>query len=636
MKTAVFVFLMAALVLSGCGTLEISIDQTPTPELPGGPPPPTEIPTLSMSSTSDEIQRAMLFSARQWRTVFLDGIVTWYDPTGTGQPPQTFRQQVWIDQINFRFRYLSGPAEGEAETFRTSDGTTILEMDLRTGQSQTSSMPAFARDIPQFVPTLMPDTAFPQPLWGQMGSPLGELAYPSDFAQGAGIFVPVAIERLMGRPAVAVEWTYWNNTLPSFRVWLDQETSVILKMVNYGKGGGEDVTGLLVVNEVVFDEEFDSALFGIPASTPRFSDITGAPLGESEPGSPVPAGEDPLGDLYFFTLPQRQGDNPLIHRLPGSCVVGLKACPPAEPLTPPFPLSFSPSEIRWSPDGEFGAFAYPDDPDGTPFKLFLYDPETDAWTTLAQGPYIDPPFWSPDGNWLAFRQQDGLGGEDVFVVRRDGTGLKNLTASGKLPPEGRPYVMDGWLTENIIVRSALAGGDVGDVYLVRAEDGVVRPMFETQLTKNQHFPSSDGRFLAFDDYDYDSRKHVLRMSEPDGANPVDLATFSGGSLYPIVWSPDNERIAFVYYTLFGVGPTTADVYIVARDGHNLTQLYRGGTVGRILFSPDGRFLLVEDSDTPSGGQFYVVDLTTLEPHLLQAPGLALDVHWYAPSWRPGQ
>jgi Tol biopolymer transport system component len=633
MKKTMLLLLILAFALASCGTLEISIDKTPSPEPPGGPIPPTHIPPLSMSSTSEEIQKAMLTSATKWRTIFMDGVVTWYDQTGTGQPSQAFHQQVWIDQMNFRFRYLSGPVDGEAELYRSSDGTTILDMDLKSGQSQTSPMPSFARLEPQFVPTLSPDTAYPQPLWGQMGAPLGEMAYPSDFAQTAGVFVPVAIEKINDRPAIAVQWTYKDNQLPSFKAWLDLETSVILKMQNFGKGGGEEVTGLLELKQVVFDSALADSLFGIPASTPQFSDIGGAPLGIAEPGPPQPAGQDPLGDLYFFTLPHQAGQSARLVRLPGSCVARIAACPSLELLSLPFPLSFNLTSISWSPDGKWGAFAYPDNPSGSPYKLFVFDPHAGSWTSVAQFPYIDPPFWSPDGNWLAFRQQDGQGGEDVYVVHRDGTGLKALTASGKLPPEGRPYVMDGWLTENIVVRSAMPG-DLSSIYLIRASDGAVRPMFDTLLTKGAFFPSHDGSFLVFDNYNYDSQKHVLQMTEPDGAHPVDLATFSGGSLYPIVWSPDNSRVAFVYYSAFAGGASTADVYIVGPDGRNLTQVYKGGTIGRILFSPDGRHLLVEETSSPTGGHLFIVDLSTLESHMLQAPGLTLDADWYAPSWRP--
>jgi hypothetical protein len=494
-------------------------------------------------------------------------------------------------------------------------------------------MPTFATTDPQFVPTLSPDTAYPQPLWGQMGAPLGELAYPSDFAQAEGSFVPVGIEVIAGRQALVVEWTHAANSEPSFKVWLDLATAVILKMQNFGRAGGEDVTGLLEIDQVSFDSTIPDSLFGIPSSTPQFSDMEGVPLNPAEPGPVLPSGQDPMGELYFFTLPHQSGQQVQLVRLPGSCVVGAGTCPQVEPVAAPFPFAFNLSALSWSPDGKLAAFAYPDNSNGTPYQLWSFDPAAGSWTALAEFPYIDPPFWSPDGTWLAFRQQDGLGGEDIYVMHRDGTDLKNLTASGKLPAEGRPYVMDGWITENIVVRSALPGTQ-GSVYIIRASDGAVRSMFDTLLTKGTFFPSHDGSFLAFDNYNYDSQKHILQLTEPDGAHPVDLATFSGGSLYPVVWSPDNSRLAFVYYTAFGGGEPAADVYVVGRDGRNLTQVYKGVTIGSVVFSPDGNYLLVDETTSPTGGHLFIVDLATLESHLLQAPGLALDTDWYAPAWRP--
>ena len=105
--------------------------------------------------------------------------------------------------------------------------------------------------------------------------------------------------------------------------------------------------------------------------------------------------------------------------------------------------------------------------------------------------FIDPPMWSPDGKWLAFRVQDGQGGEDIYAIRRDGTGLTNLTASGKLPPDGRPYVFDGWITGSVILHSGKPGTE-GNVYLMDPEVGTVKPLFETLLLKTQFFPSPDG------------------------------------------------------------------------------------------------------------------------------------------------
>lgn len=628
-----FVILIGiSVLLSACGTLEVYLDH-PSLDKPVAPPVlPTARPTLSLNSSSEQIQQAMLGSAAHWLSLWMDGTVTQYPPEGSESPPQLSREQVWIDQSTSRFRILTGPSDGNAERFVASDGINILEMDLMTGQSQSRPLPEFAQ-VKQFVPTLEPGYGYPQPLWGQMGTPLSQLAFASDFAQGEGIFKAVASEFIADRETVVVEWTYAQNELPSWRAWLDAKTAVILKMQTLGKGGGESVQGEAVINQVVYDDIFADSLFGAPASLPQFGDITGRGGEPVETETNPPLGRDELGELYFFLLPHQAGQAAALARLPGMCVVGLAECPPLESVPAPFPFNFSLTPLVWSPDGSSAAFSYPDDPDGTPYKLWRFDPAEQTWASLFEYAYIDPPFWSPDGEWIAFRVQDGLGGEDIYALKRDGSGLKNLTASSNLPEEGRPYVMDGWITGNIILRSAKLGGE-GPVYLVRVADGRARPMFEILLTKAVFVPSSDGAWLAYDEYDYDSQKHTLYVAEPDGGNPLELASFTGGTLYPIVWSPDNKRLAFAYYTEFTQDNNpTADVYIIDRDGTGLKQVYRGVTVGSVMFSPDGKFILISETTSPTGGHLFTVDLETLEQRIIQAPGLSLDTDWFMPSWR---
>ena len=341
--------------------------------------------------------------------------------------------------------------------------------------------------------------------------------------------------------------------------------------------------------------------------------------------------EKEAGELYFFLQPRQAGQSIQLAKVSGACISDSATCPPMQIVKVPFDFNFTINALNWSPDGKYAAFSYSDQPNGTPTKLWLLDAVTNTWTSLAEFPYIDPPFWSPDGTWIAFRTQDGLGGEEVYVVHRDGTELKNI-AKG-LPVEGRPYIMDGWYTENVIMRSALPGS-AGNIYLVRASDGHERPMFETLLTKAQFTAAPDASLLVYDDYDYNSQNHVLKVMEPDGANAVTLANFTGGSLYPIVWSPDSKLVAFNYYSNSADGTPSAEVYVVSRDGNTLTPVYKGTTIGRLLFSPNGKYLLVEETNSATGGHLFLVDLATLETKILQAPGLSTDYDWYAPSWRP--
>jgi Tol biopolymer transport system component len=159
-------------------------------------------------------------------------------------------------------------------------------------------------------------------------------------------------------------------------------------------------------------------------------------------------------------------------------------------------------------------------------------------------------------------------------------------------------------------------------------------MFDVVLTKALFTAAPDASLLVYDDYDTNSQTHVLKVMEPDGANPVTLATFLGGNLYPIVWSPDSQLVAFSYVASFTAGQPSAEVYVVRRDGANLSKVYNGVTVGRLLFSPNGKYLLVEETTSPTGGHLFLIDLRTLEPKMLSAPGLSTDYDWYAPSWRP--
>ena len=630
MQKAVVVLVLFSLLLSGCGTFEVYIDTTPAAESSIPVTAATVEPQLSLESTSQEIQLAMLESAAKWKSIWMDGAVTGYAMPQTDSQTSTTREQVWIDLTTNRFRVLTGPMEGAAEQFLASDGMTILKMDLKTGESQSSPMPEFAQ-IGPFVPTLQPGYAYPQPLWGQMGTPLSQLAFTSDFAQNEGTFKPVAIESIAGRETLVVEWTYVENDKPSWRIWLDTKTAVILNMQSFDKAGGDTIRTKVVVNQISFDDVFADSLFGIPSALPQFGDIHGQSQ-SVETGADAPSGRDAQGELYFFQSPRQTGQTAQLVRLPGLCALGEAECPQLETVMAPFAWTFSLPQLSWSPDGNLAVLAYPDNEAGTPFKLWLFDPAANTWTSLWEYAYIDMPMWSPDGEWISFRQQDGLGGEDVMVIRPDGSEPKNLTIGGNLPEQGKPYVMDGWVTGNVIVRSGKPGQE-GTVYLIRVADAKVRPMFDTLLTKSIFFPSYDGAWIAYDDYDYSSLKHSLQVAEPDGANGVELASFTGGSIYPVVWSPDNKKLAFTYYTEITQGSQTADVYVINRNGKGLKQVYKGSTVGAVLFSPDGRYLFIHEASSATGARLFVVNVDTLEQRILQAPGLTLDSDWSMPSWR---
>ena len=632
MRRLFILFIALSLLMSACGTLEISLETPPPPiaEPPLDSVPATAVtaePGLSLNSTSEEVRRAMLESATQWHSIWMDGTFIGYDPDATQAPP-VLREQVWIDLSTSRFRSVRGFVNGPMYTFKVSDGLTVLEMDLQTGQSQSNALPDLGPEK-QFVPEYQPGYVYPQPLWGQLGTTISILAFPSDFAQSEGTFKPLAMELVAGRETLVVEWTYATNDLPSWRMWLDTERAIALKLQEFGKEGSENIQSEIVINEVIYDDRFDDTLFHAPSAPPQFSDVTGTPLRVSEPVPTVFSDPDPLREVYFFTTPNSGNGQTRFVRVPGSCAAGLIPCPEVEVIPTPFDLKFSLTPLIWSPKGDVAAFAYPISDDGNRAALFIFEPQAQSWQSLAEFNFIDPPVWSPDGEWLAFRVQDGNGGEEIYAIRRDGSQLTNLSASENLPDDGVPYALSGWINHHTVLHSR----SNGTVYLVRVEDGSVTPLFDTPLAKSDLVvPSPYGYFLAYTEAV--DQNIALKLLTPDGSPARWLTTFPPTSIYPIVWSPDGASLAFVSLTN-GADPTDGqDIYSIGSDGQNIQQLYHSDFAGinGLHFSSDGKFLLFQNDDA-AGRHIFVVDLSTLEKHKLQIPNLPLDSWWLAPSWR---
>lgn len=85
----------------------------------------------------------------------------------------------------------------------------------------------------------------------------------------------------------------------------------------------------------------------------------------------------------------------------------------------------------WSPDGRWIAYG-----DVNARRIALVSPDGQHNRVVATADQFGTellvgPVWSPDGQWLAFNTSEGAtfyGGTDIWVIRPDGTGARNLTA----------------------------------------------------------------------------------------------------------------------------------------------------------------------------------------------------------------
>lgn len=72
------------------------------------------------------------------------------------------------------------------------------------------------------------------------------------------------------------------------------------------------------------------------------------------------------------------------------------------------------------------------------FEVFIKDLQTGEETNLTQhAAYDSNPHWSPSGDWIVFAS-DRNGASDLYAMRPDGTGLRQLTTASRSIGYGRP------------------------------------------------------------------------------------------------------------------------------------------------------------------------------------------------------
>ena len=261
-------------------------------------------------------------------------------------------------------------------------------------------------------------------------------------------------------------------------------------------------------------------------------------------GEPAPVTDDAAVDwnpvwspdekyLYFAS---DRGGSMNLWRVPIEEKSG-KVLGPPEPVTTPSAYS---AHISFSRDGQ--RLAYVQSVIRENLQQVGFDPTTETVvgqpTWITQGSKLAAsPDLSPDGEWLVFSTQ-GEKQEDLFVIRKDGTGLRQLTddpARDRVPrwsPDGKRIAFPSDRSGKYEIWIINPDGS-GLQQITYASDSVIRGIW-----------SPDGTRLA-----YNTRRgypFTLEVGKPwKEQSPQALPTmsdpnkwFSAGS-----WSPDGRRLA---------------------------------------------------------------------------------------------
>jgi hypothetical protein len=226
------------------------VNPYPTPSPVGQP---LRLDPLTINSSPASVLERLRISAMFWETVWADSITVLYGPPGYVGPDRIWRSQFWLSENQARLQ--SGPlSEAPDEVWLGSHGRWIK---VQTGEGSSSLQP--------FVGT----RSLKRPIGGGLDlifNPLQPFGSEPFRAREVQIRI-TGRERIAGREALVIE-RLDRSGARSARLWLDTQTSFVLRHQQFRPGDQRNPAVETIVLRIAFNGDFQNQALFDPASPP--------------------------------------------------------------------------------------------------------------------------------------------------------------------------------------------------------------------------------------------------------------------------------------------------------------------------------------------------------------------------------
>lgn len=248
-------------------------------------------------------------------------------------------------------------------------------------------------------------------------------------------------------------------------------------------------------------------------------------------------------------------------------------------------------------------------------------------------------YWSADGEWITFQStRDGRACDQQFVIRADGTGLKQVsdgrgkTTCGWFFPSGERLLFASSTAhdESCPVRPDPSAGyvwplDRYDIYTVNRDGTDLKRLTNNNVYTAEAILSPDGSKIVFTSLkDGDLEIYTMNADGTDVRRLTNSVGYDGGPW----WSPDGTKIVYrahhpkdstelaQYRALLAQGlirPSKVELFVMNADGSDQRQVTNlGGANFGPSWSPDGtKIIFSTNFFAPRSGNFdlFLVDAT---------------------------